>query len=61
MLDIMTNSPILKTFLWFPGNMEDALKFYVAELGATIQAENRTDGDLFMSGFTHPNENLFGE
>lgn len=47
----MTKTPVLKTFLWFPGNMEEALAFYVSELGAVVHGENRPGGKLFTADF----------
>ena len=36
----MTKSPQLKTFLWFPGNMDDALAFYQEHMGAVIHGDH---------------------
>lgn len=56
----MTKSPILKTFLWFPGNLEDALAFYVAELGAVVTSENKPEGKLFTADFTIAGNSFIG-
>ena len=56
----MTKSPELKTFLWFPGNMEEALAFYVAELGAIVHEENRPGGTLFTADFTIAGNSFIG-
>ena len=36
----MPKQPQLKTFLWFPGNMDEALAFYVEHMGATIHGDH---------------------
>jgi predicted 3-demethylubiquinone-9 3-methyltransferase (glyoxalase superfamily) len=56
----MTNSPILNTFLWFPENMDEALKFYVAELGAEVISENRAEGQLLTATFKIGGQVLVG-
>lgn len=51
----MTQATKLKTFLWFPGNMEAALKFYSDIFtDFVIHAENRPslDGGLFTADFS---------
>ncbi|MEN9608350.1 MAG: hypothetical protein RLZZ06_281 [Actinomycetota bacterium] len=56
----MTKPPVLKTFLWFPGNMQEALDFYVAELGAVIHGENRPGGKLFTADFSIAGHSFLG-
>lgn len=42
----MTKPTVLKTFLWFPGNMDDALDFYSKTFtDFKIYSENRPDPD----------------
>jgi predicted 3-demethylubiquinone-9 3-methyltransferase (glyoxalase superfamily) len=42
----MTHPTKLKTFLWFPGNMDQALEFYASTFqDFTIHSENRPDPD----------------
>lgn len=48
----MTATPVLKTFLWFPGNMDEALDFYKEVMGAEVHSENRPNGRLFTVDFT---------
>ena len=51
----MTNPTVLKTFLWFPGNMDDALEFYGKTFrDFTIHSENRPkpDGPRFTADFS---------
>ncbi len=51
----MTRATQLKTFLWFPGNMEAALNFYSEVFtDFVIHSENRPspDGDLFTADFS---------
>ena len=50
----MTRATKLKTFLWFPGNMEAALKFYSETFtDFVIHSQNRPnpEGDLFTADF----------
>ena len=56
----MTKSPVLNTFLWFPENMDAALKFYVAELGAEVVSENRVGDQLFTATFKIGGQELVG-
>lgn len=56
----MTKSPVLNTFLWFPENMDAALKFYVAELGAEVLSENRVGDQLFTATFSIGGQVLVG-
>jgi predicted 3-demethylubiquinone-9 3-methyltransferase (glyoxalase superfamily) len=56
----MTKSPVLNTFLWFPENMDEALKFYVAELGAEVISENRAGGQLMTASFSIGGQTLVG-
>ncbi|MEN9992597.1 MAG: hypothetical protein RLY83_167 [Actinomycetota bacterium] len=56
----MTKSPVLNTFLWFPENMDAALKFYVAELGAEVISENRVGDQLFTATFKIGGQELVG-
>ena len=48
----MTISPVLKTFLWFNGQMDEALEFYKKHMGARVHSENRTNGQLFTADFS---------
>ena len=50
----MTKSPQLKTFLWFPGNMDEALAFYPEHMDVVINGENRPSPDAprFTADFT---------
>jgi predicted 3-demethylubiquinone-9 3-methyltransferase (glyoxalase superfamily) len=48
----MTTPPVLKTFLWFPGNMAEALEFYKATFGATVHSENKNGDQLFTADFS---------
>lgn len=48
----MTTSPVLKTFLWFNGQMDEALDFYKEHMGAVVHSENRPNGQLFTADFT---------
>ena len=50
----MTKSPQLKTFLWFPGNMDEALAFYQEHMDVVIQSENRPSPETprFTATFT---------
>lgn len=50
----MTKSPQLKTFLWFPGNMDEALAFYQEHMDVEIKNENRPtpDAPRFTATFT---------
>lgn len=48
----MTTSPVLKTFLWFNGQMDEALDFYKEHMGAVVRSENRPNGQLFTADFT---------
>lgn len=56
----MTKSPVLNTFLWFPENMDAALKFYVAELGAEVLSENRAGEQLLTATFRIGGQTLIG-
>ena len=56
----MTKTPVLNTFLWFPGNMAEALEFYKAELGAVVHTENRNGDQLFTATFTIGGHELVG-
>jgi len=56
----MTKTPVLNTFLWFPGNMAEALEFYKAELGAVVHTENRNGDQLFTATFTIGGHELLG-
>lgn len=50
----MTKSPQLKTFLWFPGNMDEALSFYQEHMDVVINGESRPnpDGPRFTADFS---------
>lgn len=51
----MNRATRLKTFLWFPGNMEAALKFYTDTFtDFVLHSENRAtpDGSLFTADFS---------
>lgn len=50
----MTKSPQLKTFLWFPGNMDDALAFYQEHMGAVIHGDHTLEpgAKRFTADFT---------
>jgi predicted 3-demethylubiquinone-9 3-methyltransferase (glyoxalase superfamily) len=51
----MTQSPTLKTFLWFNGNLDEALDFYVKTfIDVKIHNLNRPDpaGKLFTADFS---------
>ena len=59
----MTQSTALKTFLWFPGNMDDALAFYQATFtDFEIKSENRPDpsGTRFTADFSIYGHNFIG-
>jgi predicted 3-demethylubiquinone-9 3-methyltransferase (glyoxalase superfamily) len=56
----MTQPPVLNTFLWFPENMDAALKFYVDELGAEVLSEHRSGGKLLTATFTIGGQTLVG-
>jgi predicted 3-demethylubiquinone-9 3-methyltransferase (glyoxalase superfamily) len=50
----MTATSKLRTFLWFPDKLDDALAFYRETFGAVVHSENRlgSDGPLFTADFS---------
>lgn len=56
----MTKAPVLNTFLWFPENMEAALEFYQAELGAVVHSQNRVGDKTFTATFSIGGQTIVG-
>ena len=50
----MTATPILRTFLWCPERLDEALSFYRETFGAVVRSENRLgpEGPLFTADFS---------
>jgi predicted 3-demethylubiquinone-9 3-methyltransferase (glyoxalase superfamily) len=51
----MTQTPTLKTFLWFNENLEAALAFYAEVFGNALEVSHTNrmpDGKLFTAGFS---------
>ena len=50
----MTATPILRTFLWIPEKLDEALAFYRETFGVVIHSENRLgpEGTLFTADFS---------
>jgi predicted 3-demethylubiquinone-9 3-methyltransferase (glyoxalase superfamily) len=50
----MSSQPLLKTFLWFSSNLDEALNFYKETfVNVVVKEENRNDaGNLFTADFS---------
>jgi len=57
----MSRPSVLKTFLWFNSDLDEALKFYKSTFNdVVIHEENQMDGKLFTADFTIFGHNFIG-